>query len=127
MCIMVTFIIYSALIITGGLDSAMVEMNGYIDNVIKKVGKFEYASPRTPLTHMDIFQRNLPSSESYCVLEVLNILSHTGNEMTVIWAKIKVWGNRVKDSASLVKPPTLDQNSFCKSIHGPCNGQNVLR
>ncbi|CAK8681281.1 unnamed protein product [Clavelina lepadiformis] len=42
----------------GGLDNAIQEMQGYIDNVVRKSGKpFEYAPPRTPLTHMDIYRR----------------------------------------------------------------------
>ena len=44
----------------GGLDNAIQEMQGYIDNVVRKSGKpFEYAPPRTSLTHMDIYRRTV--------------------------------------------------------------------
>ena len=35
----------------------MQEAQVYINNVIKKTGDFEYAPPRTPLTHLDLCRK----------------------------------------------------------------------
>uniref|UniRef100_H2YZW3 Zinc finger protein n=1 Tax=Ciona savignyi TaxID=51511 RepID=H2YZW3_CIOSA len=47
----------------GGLDGAMQETQHYIDNVIKKLGTFEYASLRTPLTQMDLCRRQSSTTD----------------------------------------------------------------
>nr|XP_009859278.2 protein kinase C-binding protein 1-like [Ciona intestinalis] len=48
----------------GGLDSAMLEAQHYIDNVIKKTGSFEYAPLRTPLTHVDLYRKSGTTDQS---------------------------------------------------------------
>lgn len=41
----------------GGLEEAMQEMQVYIENVKKMTGEFEYAPPRTLLTHIDLYRK----------------------------------------------------------------------
>lgn len=48
----------------GGLDFAMQEMQGYIDNIRKITGEFEYAPPRTLLTHCDLYRKTAASIQS---------------------------------------------------------------
>ncbi|XP_039258712.2 uncharacterized protein LOC120335289 isoform X2 [Styela clava] len=48
----------------GGLDGAMQEMQGYIENIKKITGEFEFAPPRTLLTHCDLYRKTMSSGQA---------------------------------------------------------------
>lgn len=112
-------------VLKGPLDGATQEMQVYIENVRKVTGEFEYAPPRTLLTHIDLYGKSGRGSKSTGQSEVK--IAPTMIDSTSTDAKVKAESKVIGMGKDMAKSRVLDSLPSKKSKTVTTSGEHPSR